>query len=442
MDYKKLIESAKNSGITDIEVYVSSSSSTTISIFNGELEKNQVQDSKGISVRAIYKDKMAYLAIENDNEDLNFIINTLKDNASSLTTLEEFEIFGGSDEYPEINRVDGGFEKVPMSEKVKLVKGLEREVKAVDPRIKFVPYCRYVESSETIELINSKGLELSKTTSYAYLVAQAIAKENDESQSSHDFDIKLKYDELDPKTLALKIAKETIEKLNAKPVPSKVYPIVFNNKAMSELFGVFTSIFSGEAAIKKLTPLLGKEGQKIFSEKVTIVDDPLFPDSINAQPFDDEGVACYKKEVVKDGVFKTLLHNLKTARYFKTTSTGNGFKAARSGAVGVSGSNLYIASGEKTYDELIESISEGLLITALAGLHAGANSITGDFSAQASGFLIIDGKISRPVNLIVVSGNFIKILNDVEDLGNDFKMFYTNVGCPSIKFTGLPVSGK
>jgi PmbA protein len=219
-----------------------------------------------------------------------------------------------------------------------------------------------------------------------------------------------------------------------------MYPIVFDREAMGDLFGVFASIFSGEQAIRKLTPLRGKEGQKLFSEKVTIIDDPLSEEAVNQEPFDDEGVACYKKEVVKDGVFLTLLHNLKTAKYFNTKTTGNGFKAGAN--IGVSATNLYLAGGVKTRDQLIAEISEGLLITDVSGLHAGANPITGDFSCQSSGFLIENGKIGRPVTLIVVSGNFLKIMNDVEELGNDVKLFHNGIGTPSVKFAGLPVSGK
>jgi len=179
-----------------------------------------------------------------------------------------------------------------------------------------------------------------------------------------------------------------------------------------------------------------------MSDKITIVDDPLHRDAINLQPFDDEGVACYRKTVVEKGVFKTLLHNLKTAKYFKTTSTGNGFKPSVAATVNVSGTNLLIEPGEKTLAQLVSETQEGLLITELAGLHAGANPITGDFSAQSSGFLIKDGKIDRPVNLIVVSGNFLKMMNDVESVGSDLKLGYNGIGTPSIKFVGLQVSGK
>lgn len=440
MDYQKLIDKALATGFSDIEIYVSKGVATTISVFNGEVDKNQIHDTTSFTVRAIYHDKMAYLAFENENDDFDYILNTLKANANSLTSLEEYEIFGGSDSYPELERCDGGFSQVPMLDKINLAMNLEKAVLQYDSQIINVPYCRYNEASETVKIINSKGLNLEKSNEYGYFVVQAVAKENDQTQSSFEIEVVLNYHEIDADKVGEKVAKKAIEKLNAKPVPSKVYPVIFDNEAMADLFEVFTSFFSGEAAIKKLTPLLGKDNEKIFSEKINIIDDPLYPKSVNREPFDDEGVACYKKYVVKDGVFQGLLHNLKTARYFKTKTTGNGFKLGTS--IGVRGTNLYIQGGTKTQAELISGIEEGLLITDLAGLHAGANPITGDFSAQSSGFLIENGKITRPVTLIVVSGNFIKIMNQIDEIGNDLKIFYTGIGTPSIKFTGLPVSGK
>ncbi len=440
MDSKVLIEKALASGFSDFEVYSSKSTSTTLSIFNGEVDKTEIKDSLTFTVRGIYNNKMAYLSFENEDEDMDDIINKLKANAISLSTKEEFEIYQGDDEYPASREVRGGFLSIPTNQKVDLLKSLEKQIKDFDERIVNVPYCRYNEAVSSVGIVNSKGLNVRKENEYCYVVLQAVAKENEQTQSAFEIEIALSYDDLLKEDVANKVAKKAIEKLNALPVPSKVYPVIFNNEAMADLFSVFTSFFSGEAAIKKLTPLLGKEEESIFSEKITIVDDPLYEGSVNYEPFDDEGVACYRKEIVKEGIFKGLMHNLKTAKYFKTTTTGNGFKAGAN--VGVSGVNLYIEPGSKTQAELMQDIKEGLLITDLAGLHAGANPITGDFSAQSSGFLIEEGKITKPVTLIVVSGNFIKIMNQIDDLGNDLKVFHNGIGAPSIRFTGLPVSGK
>lgn len=440
MNYQLLISKALNAGFTDFEVYSAKSSLMTLSVFNGEVDKTEIKDSQSYTVRGIYNNKMAYFSFENEDIDFDKLISTLKENAISLNSKEESEIYQGDERYPEGRPLKGSFQNIEVSKKVELLKSLDKQVRAKDARIVNVPYCRYNEVVSKVEIVNSKGLNLSKENEYCYLLLQAVAKENDQTQSQFEIEVALDYNDLLKSNVADVVATKALEKLNAGPVESKTYPVVFENEAMADLFEVFTSFFSGEAAIKKLTPLLGKEGEKIFSEKVTIIDDPLMKDAIDYEPFDDEGVACYRKEVVKEGVFTGLLHNLKTAKYFNTKTTGNGFKSGAN--VSVRGVNLHIAPGSKSKDELLSGIKEGLYITSLAGLHAGANEITGDFSAQSSGFLIEDGKLTKPVTLIVVSGNFIKIMNNIDDIGNDLKMLPSGIGAPSIRFTGLPVSGK
>ena len=149
-----------------------------------------------------------------------------------------------------------------------------------------------------------------------------------------------------------------------------------------------------------------------------------------------------KKEIVSNGKLTTLLHNLKTANKANTKSTGNGFKSSYATSVAVSPSNFYIEKGNLSFGEILENIGEGLLITDFAGLHSGANAITGDFSLAAKGFYIKDGKKEYPVDQITVAGNFFKLLKDIEEVGDDLKFPLSSVGSPTVIASGLSVAGK
>ena len=268
-------------------------------------------------------------------------------------------------------------------------------------------------------------------------VTAGISKDNPNKQQGFEVNVKTKFDDFDIDDLVKKACDEALLKLGATPVESKVYPILMHKDAMSSLLSGFFSMFTGEAAIRNLTALKDKLGEKIVSEKVTIIDDPLNKDAIMQSAFDDEGVATSTKEVVKDGVFKMFLHNLKTAKAFNTLPTGNGTLGGS-----ITPLNFHIKNGDVSYEDAIKSMKEGLIIDSMAGLHAGLNPISGDFSAQSRGFLVKDGKIERPVTLIVVSGNFLKMLSDVECICSDLEFSYNGFGSPSILFKGLPVSGK
>lgn len=439
MDYKQLINKAVAAGFSDFEAYVSDSETLNISLFNGNVDKTSANSSHSIALRGIYQEKVVNTTIEDDNADIDKVIKQMIANALVITSDEKSEIFAGSESYPTLEAIEGGFDKVTTAEKIELLKQTEQIAKGLDSRIVLLPHCQYTDSVQTVRIINSKGLDISKSANYGVLVLGAVAKDGDSVQDGFEVKVALKYSDFDPEKVAKTAVEKAISMLGADAIESKSYPVIMENDAMASVLGGFCSMFSGDAALKRLTSLIGKEGEKIMGEEVNIIDDPLMKDSVNSQPFDDEGVASYTKYVVEKGVFKTFLHNLKTAKFFNAKSTGNGVRGVD---VGVGPVNLYVQPGMKTKEEIIKETEEGLLITDLAGLHAGLNPVSGDFSAQASGYYIKDGEIVKPVTLIVVSGNFLKMMNEIEEIGSDLYMGHSGIGAPSIKFKSLPISGK
>lgn len=443
MNYQELIKRANKNNFDAIEVTENTTKSMNIAIFNGKVDKNEISEITNISIRAIINGKMSYLTLENENEDLDNVLQSLRENANILTTDEQFEIFSGSEEYPKVEETPIDFDDFTMLDNINLLKELENNVKNADNRIIYVSFCEYEQELNTMRIVNSKGLDLTKSNHYSLVAIQAVASENGKTCSGFSIDAKVKRADINPKAICDDVVRKTVSMLNAKPIKSSIYPVIIENETMIDLFATFQSMFSGEAAIRGITPYVGKENTLIMSDKITIIDDPLMRGVgvLETQPFDDEGVACYSKKIVDNGVFKTMLHNLKTAKYFNTTSTGNGFKAAN--GIIARGHNMYIENGCISKDDMIKSIEKGLLITDLDGLHAGVDVVSGDFSLKASGYYIENGEISRAVTLIVIAGNFYKLLKEeVEAIGNDFKMKYNAIGAPSIKFSHIAVSGE
>ena len=232
--------------------------------------------------------------------------------------------------------------------------------------------------------------------------------------------------------------------LTAQQPASATCAIAFENRAAASLLGVFSSIFSAEAAQKGLSLLKGREGEAIASEAVTIVDDPHRPHSAASQPFDGEGVPTRKKNVVEKGVLQTLLHNLTTAAKQGVATTGNAARGYAS-AVGVAPSNFYIAPSQESVEAMLARMGEGFLITEVSGLHAGANQISGDFSLLAKGFAVRGGQKAEPVEQITVAGNFFAVLKDVVAVADDLAFGLPGgslVGSPTIWVKALSVAGK
>lgn len=443
MNFDLLIKKAKEENITEIEIYSQHKKGLSISLFQSKVDKFTINDTTGLAIRGIYNNKMGYVSIENlDNSNIDFIISNLKDNASTITSNETSIIYEGSKHYEDIEDTSDQFLDIEPQHKIKMLIELEQKIKSLDKRITDVSNCSYEESKIETTIQNSNGLNLTKEEKYAFIYASCVAKDNGEVKSDGDYIITNNFKNINLDKLAENIVKNTISQFGGEPVESKRYPVIFKNEVMSDLLQVYQPIFSGESVIKNLTLLKDKIGQQVASEKITLIDDPLYKDSFIRTAFDDEGVACQTKEIITNGVLKTFLHNLKTAKKLGVESTGNGFKAGLNEPINVSCNNMYIKPGTTSFEDMIESTNEGLLITSLEGLHAGVDPVSGDFSLQASGFLIENSKLSRPVTLIVVAGNFLKMLNDIETIGNDLKFSYTQIGSPSIKIKSLQVSGK
>lgn len=91
---------------------------------------------------------------------------------------------------------------------------------------------------------------------------------------------------------------------------------------------------------------------------------------------------------------------------------------------------------------LLADMGEGLLITELGGLHAGANPVSGDFSLIAKGFRVKDGKQGAPVEQVTIAGNFYQLLKDIRAVGSDLEFKGSGIGSPSVDAGTIHVAGK
>ncbi|MCL2286171.1 MAG: TldD/PmbA family protein, partial [Firmicutes bacterium] len=160
--------------------------------------------------------------------------------------------------------------------------------------------------------------------------------------------------------------------------------------------------------------------------------------------FDAEGVATQNKAIIENGVLKTLLYNTKSAEKDGVKSTGNASKAGFGGAIGTGTTNYYLVPGEKSYDELVQGLEKGVIITEMAGLHSGVNAVSGDFSVSAEGYFVENGKIVKPVEQITVAGNFYELLKNIETVGSDLRFHSLGsggIGMPSVLVNGLSIAG-
>lgn len=234
---------------------------------------------------------------------------------------------------------------------------------------------------------------------------------------------------------------EAVSKLWAESIQLGNYPVIFRHNTATELFASFISSFSGENVEKGFSILKGKLGQTIAGHNINVIEDPLMEGAPGAEGFDAEGYPTKRVLLVKNGKLLNFMHNRKTSKKAGTSSTGNASKNGFNSTVTVGAHNVYLKPGDKGLEDIIKETQDGLFIIELHGTNAGINSVSGDFSLYAAGFLIEKGKLTHPVNQITVSGNIFKVMNNLDEIANDL-IIKSSVTSPSVKVRSLSISGK
>lgn len=441
MTYQDIIKRGLEKGIEDIEIYATTSEGTDIELFDGELSSNNTTKYFSMNIRGIVDGKMAYVVTESVDETvIDELLDTLIVNAKNLTSTEQEFMYDGNATYREVKPLKANYAEHTFKEKVDLIKEVADKVLKSDDRIKKISTCGYSEESVKTNIVNSKGVNLSREQSYITAVVGALAVQGDDNSDGYTYKVKTDFTKFDKDKMVNEVVKKATQQLGAGSVKSGTYPVVLDKEVTTSILSAFSSMFSGESAMHKTSILIDKIGEKIVGENVTICDDPFFDGALVNTPFDDEGVPCQTKTIVENGVFKGFIHSLKTAHFFNVEPTGNGFLAG--GSVSPHMTNLYLKPGTVSKDDIIATVEDGVYITDVTGLHAGLNPISGDFNVQSSGFLIKNGKIDAPITLFVLSGNFLEMLNNVEIIGNDLEEEFLSTAAPTIKVKSFQISGK
>ncbi len=440
----RVLSAAKAAGIDPAEVRCSESSDFSAEAMEGSIDSYEVSNTRSLSLRGVYNGRMGGASTEVFDEDaIAMLVRGVQESASLVESKEQDEIFPGEKEYPSLEIPQNDLDTVSAEEKLAFCLEMEKAATAIDPRVSKSMGAYVSTSVGASRLANSYGLRLSRQVppgGMAMAGVYLMGRDGESTATDGEMKTGRQFHAFDPVEIGRSAAENTLARLNASPVSTGVYRTVLRWDAMRSLLATFAGIFSAESAQQKLSLLAGREGEVIAAPCVTLIDDPLLPGGVASTPYDAEGSAARTKAVIEDGTLRTLLHNRKTARKQGVETTGNASGGA-TGPVHVSPTNLFLKPGVKSLPELLEQLDDGLLITELSGLHAGANPISGDFSLIAKGFLVVNGRQDRPVEQITVAGNFYQLLKDIRDVGADLEFRGRAIGCPSVDVGTLPVSG-
>ncbi len=439
MNFNKLFTLAKQKNIEPLEISSFNSSKVSVSYYQDQLENLTQAHDSGIYLRGIYEGKLGCFSSDNtDNKIADKLIEQVLENA-------KFGINGNPDfflkpglKYKRVHTYFKSIENVEVTTLKDLAVKLYTKIKSLDNRVEIVNTdISYVSSTNKFE--NSNKLKLSSKSNLIMLTCSIQARQNKQVQSGFDLQIITDLDKFNLDQFAEKIVKDTVSQFDGIEVDSNKYNVILNQNCSAILISNLIQQLSAYDVKNHLSLFEGKLSQKVLSNKLTILDE-AHGNSYNDSSYDAEGYPTQNTTLIKNGILQSYIYDLETAKFFNTTSTGNG---VRSGAKIIPGLHfIHVKQGRLSFDELVKKVNNGIYVTSLEGVGTGLNGLSGDYSLQASGYLIKDGKIDKPISLMTIAGNLLKDLNKIGGLANDSKITYYDVKTPSIYLKNISISGK
>lgn len=228
----------------------------------------------------------------------------------------------------------------------------------------------------------------------------------------------------------------TARRVGPQKMESGSYPVIFDRRIAATFLSAFAGAITGPAIARGVSFLRDKLDQAVFSDTVSIIDDPHRDWGHGSAPFDGEGLANHRSHLIEQGRLTGWLLNLSSARQLGLPPTGHA-RRAMGGPAGAGPTNIHLDAGARSREDMITAIDDGVLLMEMFG--PSLNSNTGDWSVGVSGYRIRKGVISEPVSEITVAGNLIDIFARLEP-ASDLK-FWGASNAPSLFVDALSVGG-
>lgn len=439
INLKPYILKANELKITPFEVNYSISSSTSVSVFNNEVESQEIGNDSSISARGLFNNKLGFYSLDSITKDtINELANGVYQACLYGKDDTKDSFFSGKGaKYKKVKINPKEFKASNLKELREVALNLSKKIQSKDKRItKCEVSLSMIENLSQKE--NDLGLKCSSTISLFSGYASIVAEEDNEPKSyAIGFNSFKDIDDL------VKEAEKKINELvscavdffKTGPVKSKNYPVILSSSVISSLLSYYVSQLSAHDLLQHLSIFEGKLNTQICSKKITLTHTPFKPCS-SSSSFDSEGVPTSEFKVIKNGVLLSYFHCLETSKKMNVLDNGCG-----SGNSTCSPITLTIKESKKSKEEGFSKIKNGLYVFDVSGLNCGIDGQTLEFSLPCSAYQIIDGKKANATSMNIISGNLKDLFNNVKEVYNDVEE-NNGIFTPSMYISKISVSGK
>jgi PmbA protein len=437
-----VLEQSKRKGATQGDLVMAESDSSFVAVRLGEIDKVSQAQEKRLGLRLFFGASSASASTSDISKGA---IERLVDDTCALARATAQDTYSGlpapndlARTIPDLDLLDDRGRSLSIEEKSRMALDAEKAALDFDARITNSEGGEFSAGISRVLYANSHGFcGEYRGSSYGVSVAP-VASSNGSMQRDYWYSSQRKFSRLEsPIAVGKRAAERALRRLGARKAKTCECPVVFDPEIAATLLRQLSSAISGYSLYKGASFLVGKLGEKIASDLVTVVDDGTIPGALGSRPFDGEGLATRKKTIVERGVLRSYLLDTYSGKKLGLASTAN---AARSvgDAPGVGPMNFFLLPGTHSPEEIVASVEDGLYVTELIGF--GVNLVTGDYSRGAVGLWIEKGKLAYPVEEITIAGNLKEMLGNIEMVGNDLEL-RNRISAPTIKISRMTVAG-
>lgn len=452
---ERILNTALSGGADFAEIFAEDKDNTRISYLDAKLDNLSQGRDHGLGLRLIKGFEVIYAYTSDLSED-NLLL--LAKNAAAALTGEAsnkvlpFDVAPNRGLTPIKQRPD----QVDLKLKVDLCRMAHNVAKAYDPVISQAS-AGYLEEIQNVLIANSEGLWVEDERIRTRFMVSAIASENGEMQTGSEApgaSMGFEFFEChDYEAIAEEAARMATTMIRADYAPSGAMPVIMDNAFGGVLFHEACGHGLEAAFVSKGTSVYaGKLGQQIASPLVTAIDDGTLKNEWGTSNYDDEGTPTQRNLLIENGVLKSYLVDRLNGKRMGMETTGSARRQSYRFAPTSRMNNTYIDKGDSTREEIIANTEYGLYAKKLGG--GSVDVTTGEFNfAVAEGYMIENGKITKPVRGASLIGTGLEVLQKIDMVGNEFELGHgmcgagsgsipAALGQPPLRISKLTVGGR
>jgi PmbA protein len=419
---EKAVGIALKKGAAEAEAYVYEGQATNVGIERGQITKTNKIIDRGLGVRATVNKAVGF-AYTNIIEGHSAIEDTILRALSAARASKPDQEWNGLTEKKTYAAAEKTYDRkileLHSEGLVDIASSMLDAAVSVDKRVFPIEGgagAAYLSSA----IANSNGVTGFDRGTIMECSLAAVAKEkNMVTPVCFEFNAGRAYN-VDPAWVGKEAARLAVAALKTKPIKTETTKLILTQFALQELL-YFTLINAVKAdnVQRNQSPFQGRIGEKVASENVTIYDDGLLPGGLRTWAFDGEGTPQQKTTLIEKGVLRNFLYDNYAAKKEGKESTGNASRAGYLSTPSIEATNFHIMPGNKTPDQLMNEVDDGLIIYYLQGAHS-SNPVSGEFSVVATpAWKIKKGKIEHATRGVMLAGNIFEVLKNVSATANN-----------------------